>query len=462
MPETSGIFRIIETRDIAMRSADLWTPYVPEDKMPWTLRRVVHLHRRAAFAATWDELQRDLRDGPAASVDRLLAGTANAAPVDFTSTADVLADAAVAGSEINRLKAWWFYRMLFGPDPLTERLTLFWHDHFATVNSKVQDVPLMYRQNDTLRRHARGKFTDLLGASVREPALLLYLDAQANRKSHPNENLARELMELFTLGVGHYSETDVKEAARALTGWTVMDEKFAENAARHDNGEKTILGHTGKWGGSDLVKILLSQPATARRIATKLCRLFFGETAVVPEAVTGLATALFDHELNIGWAVGTILKSRAFFADANLGTRVLSPVEYVVGSARALEMFDPAPSTLALADWSARIGQDLFEPPNVGGWPGGRAWIHTRGLVARANYAAALVDGGNAGRPSPYDLTALPRKYGFGADTDSVLTFHHRLLFGTDPTSEARHRGTEAGGGKAVIILLSSPQALLA
>jgi uncharacterized protein (DUF1800 family) len=447
---------------MTMTSSDFWAPYVPEGKTPWTLRRVFHLHRRAGFAATWDELQRDLKDGPAASVDRLLAGRASVAPANFTSTADHLADAAVAGSNISRLKAWWFYRMLFGPDPLTERLTLFWHDHFATANSKVQDAALMYRQNDSLRRHARGKFADLLGAGVREPALLLYLDAPANRKGHPNENLARELMELFTLGVGHYTEADVKEAARALTGWTVEDEKFAENPLRHDDGVKTILCQRGKWTGPDLLRILLGHPATARRLAAKLCRLFFGETAVAPEAVTQLAAALSKHNLDVGWAVGTILRSRAFFADTNLGGRVLGPVEFVVGTARALELFDPAPSTLGLADWSARIGQDLFEPPNVGGWPGGRAWIHTRGLVARANYAAALVDGANAGRPSPYDPTALPRKYGFGADTDSVLTFHHRLLFGTDPTPEARQRSAGAAGGKAFTILLSSPQAQLA
>ena len=430
-----------------------WVPFEPDNRSPWTLRRVVHLHRRAGFAATWEELQRDLSDGPIVSVGRLLAGTACTARANFASTAQLLADAAVAGQEINRLKAWWFYRMLFGADPLTERLTLFWHNHFATANSKVDGAALMYRQNDTLRRHARAHFADLLGAAIREPALLVYLDAPANRKGHPNENLARELMELFTLGVGHYSERDVNEAARALTGWTVDDERFAENALRHDDGEKTILGQNGRWAGSDLVRILLDQPSTAQRIAGKLCRLFFGETALPPEAVSELTTEFRERGLDIGWAVGTILKSRAFFADANLGTRVLGPVEYVAGAARALEMFDPAPSMLALADWSTRMGQELFEPPNVGGWPGGRAWIHPRGLIARANYAASLVGGTSAGRPLSYNPTALPRKYGFGSDADSVLLFHHRLLFGTDPAP---------GDAKAITILLSSPRAQLA
>src|SRR5262249_40477574 len=145
------------------------------------------------------------------------------------------------------------------------------------ANSKVQNIPLMRRQNDTLRQHGRGKFADLLNAALREPALLLYLDAQANRKDRPNENLARESMELFTLGAGHYSEADVKAAARPSTGWTVEDAQFAEVADRHDAGDKTILGKAGNWTGVDLVTLLAKHPATAERIETKLCRLFFGE-----------------------------------------------------------------------------------------------------------------------------------------------------------------------------------------
>src|SRR5262245_30141479 len=368
---------------MTMPPTDPWAPYAPDGRSPWDLRRVVHLHRRAGFAATWDELQRDLADGPQKSIDRLLAGKASLhAPADFTAVADLLADTAVTADGIGRLRAWWLYRMLLGPDPLGEKLTLLWHDHFATGHAKVRDVGLMRRQNDTLRRHARGPFAALLNAAVREPALLLYLDAQANRKGHPNENLARELMELFTLGAGHFSEQDVKEAARALTGWTVDDGTFAEAAALHDDGDKALLGKTGKWAGADLVKLLLARPATADRVALKLCRQFFGEKAVGPDAVKALAGILREHDLDVGRAVGVVLRSRRFFADANLGSRVLGPVEFVVGSARALELFDPTPSTLALADWSARIGQDVFDPPNVGGWPGGRAWLHSRRLIA--------------------------------------------------------------------------------
>jgi uncharacterized protein (DUF1800 family) len=449
------------THQAGSAAGSLWAPYVPDPAVSWDLRRVVHLHRRAGFAATWDELQRDLQQGPVASVDRLLAGHASRAPADFTATADLLADAAVASGDIARLKAWWFYRMLLGPDPLGERLTLGWHDHFATAQTKVEDAALMRRQNDTLRKYARARFGELLNGSVREPALLLYLDAPANRKGHPNENLARELMELFTLGVGQYSETDVKEAARALTGWTVEEGQFVEQPGPHDPGSKTLFGKTGPWGGADLVRLLLDHPATAERLAGKLCRLFFGEGALPSGAASALAAGLRENNLDIGWGVGLILRSRLFFAEANVRTRVLGPVEFAVGAARALGLFDPAPSTLALADWAARMGQDLFEPPNVGGWPGGRAWIHTRGLAARANYAAALLAGPDAGRPVRYDAEALPKKYGFGTGPEAALAYHHRLLFGNEPTETFRRRASGLGGAKLVAMLLSSPEAQL-
>ena len=359
---------MIRANSNALEFADLWAPYAPSEQVPWNLRHVVHLHRRAGFAATWDEIQRDLKGGHAASIDRLLNATAPAhSPADFAATADLLADAAVAAGDIGRLKAWWMYRLLFSPDPLGEKLTLLWHNHFATSYAKVHDVGAMRRQNDTLRKQARMPFGDLLNAAVRDPALLVFLDAPANRKGHANENLARELMELFTLGVGNFTEIDVKEVARTLTGWTVEDGVFAESGPRHDDGEKTILGHKGKWTGADLLRILLEQPATAQRIAWRLCDAFFGEKAVSPEALKALGDELYRRKLDLAWAVETILRSKLFFAEANIRTRILSPVEFVVGAARALEMFDPAPSTLALADWSSRLGPDLFAPPNVGG-----------------------------------------------------------------------------------------------
>ncbi|AMV28514.1 hypothetical protein VT84_29180 [Gemmata sp. SH-PL17] len=439
-----------------------WEAYAPDAKAPWDLRRVVHLHRRAAFAAPWDDLQRDLKAGPEAGVNRLLKGAANGhTPDDFASTAEVLADAAVSAGDINRLKAAWFYRMLFGPDPVGEQLALVWHDHFATGNTKVRNARAMHRQNELFRTHGRAKFADLLNAVVRDPAVLEYLDAPTNRKGHPNENLARELMELFTLGIGNYTEADVKEAARCLTGWSVDADVFTEHATRHDDDSKTVLGATGKWTGTDLLNQLLKHPATADRIASKLVKAFFGEGACPVDAVKELAHGLREHDLDVNWACGAILRSRLFFADANIRTRITAPAEFVAGTARALGLFDPAPSTLAMADWSARMGQDLFDPPNVGGWPGGRAWVTSRTLIARANYAAALVEGPNAGRTTAYDPVAATKAAGLGATRADVLTYHHRLLFGTDLTAEMSTRLAQLDGRKLVTALLSTPEAQL-
>jgi uncharacterized protein (DUF1800 family) len=452
------------TRETPARP-DPWAPYAPTKEAPWDLRRVVHLHRRAGFAATWDELQRDLKDGPRTSIDRVLAGKGqrDGVPDDFERVSGLLADSAVASRDPQRLKAWWVYRMLFGPDALGERLTLLWHNHFATGNDKVNDLAAMHRQNEVFRKHARAPFGELLGAAVREPALLLYLDAQANRKGHPNENLARELMELFTLGVGHFSEQDVKEAARALTGWTVDSGAFAEAAGRHDDGDKTILGKKGRWTGSDLVKMLLDHPATARRLAGRVVGLFMGEGAVEAAATEALAEGLRRRQLDVGWAVETVLRSQAFFADGNLRRRVTGPVEYVVGSVRALGLFDPPASTLVLADWAGRLGQDLFYPPNVGGWPGGRAWLTTRSLLGRMRFAVALAEGSGAGLPGPPDLLSPVRRQ--GADP---VEFFARLLLGGLPSAAWRDRlvaaldSKEADADRArrvVALVLSSPEA---
>ena len=276
------------------RQLDLWAPYRPGPEAPWNRRRVVHLHRRAGFAASWPEIERDLNEGPEASITRVLEGKfrTGTATEGFSAVSSALAEAAITADNADRLKAWWVHRMLCGPDPLGERLTLLWHDHFATSNEKVSDLSAMRRQNDMFRSLARAPFGELLSAAVRDPALLVWLDAPANQKGHPNENLARELLELFSLGIGNYTEADVKEAARALAGWTVVDGVFLESAEGHDAGEKTIFGRKARWSGSDLIKALVEMPATALRLARRLCGLFFGEGAPDEAAVRTLAALL--------------------------------------------------------------------------------------------------------------------------------------------------------------------------
>jgi Protein of unknown function (DUF1800) len=449
----------------------LWAPYQPGDQAPWNLRRVVHLHRRAGFAATWAELKRDLRDGPAPSIDRLLQGRSRlGVPDDFRA---VVEDLAVrAGADPAWLKAWWVYRMYWGPDPLGERLTLLWHNHFATSFDKLKDTNVLRRQNEIFREHGRGPFAKLLKDVVHDPALLIWLDAPDNRKGNPNENLGRELMELFTLGVGHYTETDVKESARALTGWRVKKGAFHEWPPDHDDGEKSILGHKGRWTGDDLVRMLLEHPATSKRLAWRLCEWLMGEKAVDAAAIDALATGLRQHHLNIGWGVETILRSRAFFADKNLGNRVLGPVEFLIAVPRALECFDPPPNSLVLGEWTKRLGQELFYPPNVGGWPGGREWLTTQGIIGRANFAAALVQGRFWTRRVAIDGIALAEKHGRARDLEDLLTFCGELLTGAPPEDAWRKRFLAALGPKAklepnavragIALVVASPEVQLA
>lgn len=444
---------------------DLWSVYEATAEAPWNLERVVHLHRRVGFGAGWGEIERDLREGPGPSVDRLLAGKApiSSQPADFEVVSELLADAAVASRDANRLKAWWVYRMLFSPDPLGEKLTLLWHNHFATSNAKVDDPAAMRVQNDTFRKLARAPFGELLRAMLKDPALLAWLDAPANRKGHPNENLGRELMELFTLGVGHYTEADVKESARTLTGLSVKDEQyqFLENV--HDTEEKTILGRKGNWAPEDLAKLLVEQPATARRIADRLCGLTLGENVASAPAVAQLAEGLTKNDLSIAWGVATIVRSRLFFAKENIGSRVADPEFYVVSPLRALGLAEPPPSTLVLADWIARIGRDLFHPPNVGGWNGGRRWLNSRSLIARTNYASALVQGRPIGRPGMLDTIALAALVGEPRDRNGALAAASKLLLGKPPDPHwtetlPKHSAEEPEAARRnIALLLASP-----
>ena len=450
-----------------------WRPYEPDEQAPWNLRRAVHLHRRAGFAGTWEDLQRDLKQGPQEAVDRLLAGNSPASKTaeEFEATSRLLADAAVASGNIQRLKAWWLYRMLFSPDPLGERLALVWHNHFATSNRKLADAAMMRRQNDLFRQFARAPFGELLTRVVKDPAVLVWLDADSNRREHPNENLARELMELFTLGVGNYSEDDVKEAARALTGWTVKNREFRDVQAYRDDGEKTILDRRGAWRGDDLVAMLLEQQATSVRLARRICELLMGEGAIEESANDELAAGLREHELDIGWAVETVLRSAAFFADKNIGNRVLGPVEFIVGAVRALELLEPPPSTIVLAEWTAALGQDLFEPPNVFGWAGGRAWINSRSLIGRANFAQRLAEGSLQNSAAPPDWLALAERRGCGDSADAFAEFLvHRLATSSSDDDAQRIRQAAVGdetsltadrAARLVAAVLASPEAQL-
>jgi len=290
------------------------------------------------------------------------------------------------------LRAWWVNEMLTTRSPLTERMTLFWHNHFVSSEQKVRFARLMYAQNVTLRENALGNFATLLHAASKDPAMLIYLDTAQSRKGQPNENFAREVMELFTLGEGHYSERDIKEAARAFTGWSLDRDtgRYVFRNGGHDTGVKTVLGRSGNFDGDDVLDVILTKPQTSEFITAKLWREFVSPNPD-PREVKRIAQIFRGQNYDIKVAMRALLNSDAFWAQQNRGTLVKSPIELVVGTLRQL---DVAPtSAMPFAVVANGMGQNLFAPPNVKGWPGGEQWITAATLFNRYNACTAMVEG---------------------------------------------------------------------
>ena len=287
------------------------------------------------------------------------------------------------------LRAWWLGEMLATPSPFTERMTLFWHNHFVSSLQKVRPTRLMYRQNLLLREHALGDFGELLHAVSRDPAMIVYLDSASNRKGHPNENFAREVMELFTLGEGNYSEQDIKEAARAFTGWGIDPETgaFLFRRKQHDEGVKTVLGRSGPFDGGDVLEILLAEPQTARLIVRKLWQEFISPTPDVRE-IARIADEFRRSRYEIRSAMRLILTTDAFYAAENRASLIKSPIDLIVGTLRQFQIEVPDPFAFVVI--SRQLGQDLMAPPNVKGWPGGDAWINASTLLARKQFLERL------------------------------------------------------------------------
>lgn len=367
-----------------------------------------HLLNRAGFGATDSEITGFATLTRDEAVDRLLGESrreATLAPPAFVNdpfmpyyrVREMSAEERMANTrEIFQkgleLRAWWLREMLATPSPLTERMTLFWHGHFATGLQKVRSNPLMYRQNVLLRREALGNFGTLLHAIARDPAMLVYLDNAGSRREAPNENFAREVMELFTLGEGRYGERDVKEAARAFTGWSLDREtgEYLYRRAWHDAGEKTVLGRTGPLDGTQVLDILLERPETGRLIVAKLWREFVSPTpdaAVVERWAQDFRTSRYE----VKPLMKAILTSDAFWAPANRATLVKSPVDMVVGTLKtfAIRPIDLRPAAFACA----ALGQNPMAPPNVKGWPGGDAWINSATLLGRRQWVERVFRG---------------------------------------------------------------------
>ena len=420
---------MLGTSQAADNNAKLWSNDLsPLPTSEWNRERAKHLLERAGFGGTPQEVERLSRMTPAQAVKSLVryqhtpdkftpfqdSGSHDAGLEPFAVSRPAATDLAKATGEslgvkvkpegnrkaqqvadrylywlrasrleTHRLGYWWANRMLTTPRPFQEKMTLFWHGHFATTEEKVRDYRKLQVQNELLRQHATGKFRDLLVAVAKDPAMLAFLDAGVNLKGAPNENFAREIMELFTMGVGNYTEQDIKEAARAFTGWNYQGLKFVINPNQHDDGVKTVLHQSGRFNGEQVIDILLAQPVTAEYIAGKLYRYFVRED-LSPAYQQQLGKLLRDSRYDIAVFMETVLLSTDFYSDDSVATRIKPPVELVISTYKKMGL-KAVPGIPDFNEQTELLGQKLFYPPNVAGWAHGRSWITPGLLLARGN-----------------------------------------------------------------------------
>ncbi len=355
--------------------------------------RLNHLLRRAGFGATPSELQTYQQHGLAGTTNQLL----NYETIPNTQVDGLQQQFNLDFAKGNDLQRWWMLRMLYTTHPLEERMVLFWHSLLTSALSKVQS-DMMYVQNDFFRENAFASFDTLLKGVSKDPAMMVWLDLQTNRKGHANENFARELMELFSMGVGNYTEQDVRESSRAFTGYGlgyhgkyvagVFNPPFYSFAiGAHDNGPKTFLGQTGNFTGDDIIDIIVKQPITAEYFCKRLFS-FFAYDDPEPAVLASLTKTYFASNYSTKAIVQQILTSEAFYSARAYRAIVKSPVDYVIGSARA---FDMVTDGKTLPGPMPAMGQTLLNPPNVAGWPGGTSWLNSGTWLARLNVANAMV-----------------------------------------------------------------------
>ena len=412
---------------------------------PWNARLAAHLLRRAGFGGTPADVQRDagrtMHDAVASLVNfPSTAGLPATPALPDESSVDVqlierlmaARATAIAGDpELKELQMqrrrleregivatqlWWLDRMIATPAPLQEKMTFFWHGHFTTAAIQKGVTPTeIIAQNALFREFALGDARELTQRISVDPAMLKYLDNRLNEAAHPNENFARELMELYTLGIGNFTENDVRESARGWTGYRIRprtDEVWIAPRL-HDDGSKSFLGHTGNFGGREIVNIIFGQPATATFLATKLLRFFVYDDPE-PELVASVAGLLRSNDYHLQPVMATLLASNVFYSDRAYRALVKSPVEFVVGSYQLFGVPQADKGALAAL---RRMNQVLFNPPNVKGWPGGSSWINTSTVLARENFANALMTTNNVMGPANWLLQGGP----------------------SDPNSAARH-----------------------
>ncbi len=377
-------------------------------------RQIIHLYNRAGFGIHPGNVNNRREKSIETLVDDLFEDSKDW--TDLKEFEDIRQDNKTVGglrvlkmilkskSDLGILNLKWLNKMAADQAQLRERMTFFWHNHFATS----EPFPvLMQEQINTMRRHALGNFGELLLQVAKDPAMILWLNNQQNKKSAPNENFARELLELFTLGRGNYTETDIREAARAFTGWSVgKDGYFNKKQKEHDEDEKTFLGKTGNWDGEDIIRFILKQKQTAVFLSTKIYRQFVNPVAE-PKRIEAMAELLYSNGYDISGLMKFVLKSDWFYSTENLGCQITSPVELLVGYKRILGI--QMKNTNQMLKLQRTLGQVLFFPPNVAGWPGDRAWIDSSSLLLRLNLMN-LFQGNTSYTPDEKNLPETPKE----------------------------------------------------
>ena len=434
---------------------DASTALLPYDG-PWNAKLAAHLLRRAGFGGSSAEIATAADAGMDATVQRLVhpgADSLPAAPNGDLSYGPMV-DPMQRRNAFLLAVSWWLDRMLQTPNPLVERMVYFWHNHFTSAIEGGITPAMIVAQNDLFRANALGNFADLTHQVWRDPAMLVYLNGNQNRKQHPNENFARELMELFTLGVGNYTEQDVRESARAFTGWVLTRSAdqvtFVERL--HDERSKTFLARTGNFGGDDVIDIIMGQQATATFMARKFLRHFVYDDPE-PELVDVVAARFRSVHYDVASLMGTLLRSDVFYSPRAYRSLVKSPVELLVGALRTLGV---SSSTPRLIGAMGAMNQVLFHPPNVAGWPGGAQWLNQGTILARLNFLNQLVSFHPPARPQAQPqasaqpqavaMQAMPVMLGPQAwvaganitDPGSVLEHVLSLVVQDDATEEQR------------------------
>ncbi|MEM7100448.1 MAG: DUF1800 domain-containing protein [Pseudomonadota bacterium] len=345
--------------------------------------------------------------------------------------------------ETDRVAYWWANRMLTSEHPLVEKMALFWHGHFATNEDKVRDYRKMLKQLELFQSHGLGGFRELLIAVAQDPAMLVFLDAGVNTKDSPNENFAREIMELFSMGVGNYTERDVQEAARAFTGWNVRNLEFVVDQDHHDSGQKEFLGQRGNFDGVAVIDLILQDPISAQFVASKLYRYFVSDTLAAEDEVQ--LGALFDAlDFNVAQFLRVLFLSKDFYGQDKLGARIKSPVEMMISTYRKMGL-NQVPGVPDFNMASGALGQRLMHPPTVAGWSEGRSWITPSLMFERGNFVLDVL--------FPDIGFVPPDRY--PAYTAEVVNVQDRLRQGMGVTAATKPTGVADTGDMAASNMLA-------